>query len=211
MVRLPRELEEKRQRLARAARRAAFDSYIRRGRVPNAYSRITKMLSEAKNLDDGVALPTPAVSRLPIGRPTTHYTWRTAGDHKVRNAHAALHGRVFSWANPLEHGHPGTEPNCRCWPEPYYGDPAVPDAMLALVRQRQVDAGSKELWASIETATRPDGRRRNFVRSCRRCKRGQTKRPHFTSRSDQFLARKFSALVCILGSKTLRRRLDHRI
>jgi hypothetical protein len=33
----------------------------------------------------------------------------------------------------------------------------VPDALLALVRQRQVDTGRRELWASIETVTRPDG------------------------------------------------------
>lgn len=157
MGRLPLELEEKRRRLAHAVQRGAFDSYIRHGRVPETYSRIAEMASEAKNLGDGVALPTPGVSRLPSGRPTNHYTWRTAGDHKVRNAHAALNGRVFCWANPPEHGHPGSEPNCRCWPEPYYGDPTVPDALLALARQRQVDTGRRELWASIETVTRPDG------------------------------------------------------
>lgn len=135
MGRLPLELEEKRRRLAHAVQRGAFDSYIRHGRVPETYSRIAELASEAKNLGDGVALPTPGVSRLPSGRPTNHYTWRTAGDHKVRNAHAALNGRVFCWANPPEHGHPGSEPNCRCWPEPYYGDPTVPDALLALARQ----------------------------------------------------------------------------
>ncbi|WP_316354981.1 phage minor head protein [Devosia sp.] len=157
MGRLPRELEAKRQRLVRAAQRGAFDSYIRHGRVPETYTRIAELAREAKALGDSVALRTPAASSLPNGRPTRHYTWRTTGDHKVRTAHAALNGRVFSWANPPEHGHPGTEPNCRCWPEPHYGDPAVPDAMLRLIPERRVNTDPAVLWASIETLKRPDG------------------------------------------------------
>lgn len=157
MGQLPPDLEEKRQRLVRAARRGAFESYVRRGHVPDMYSRIAEMASEAKNLGDSVASPTPVVSRLPTGRPTRHYTWRTAGDHKVRTAHAARDGQIFSWDNPSEHGHPGAEPNCRCWPEPYYGDPAVPDALLRLVPERRVNTDPDVLWASIDTLTRPDG------------------------------------------------------
>jgi hypothetical protein len=38
MGRLPRELEEKRQRLVRAAQRGAFEGYVRRGYVPEVYS-----------------------------------------------------------------------------------------------------------------------------------------------------------------------------
>lgn len=155
MGRLPPDLEEKRQRLLSAARRGAFDSYVRRGRVPKNFLRIVELTQDAKALaaDTEVSL-TPQKGE---GRPTVHYVWRTAGDDRVRSSHAVLAGRVFSWADPPPHGHPGTEPNCRCWPEPYYGDPAVPDAMLKLVRQRKVDTGSNELWASIETVSRPDG------------------------------------------------------
>lgn len=156
MGRLPRELEAKRLRLVGAAQRAAFESYIRRGRVPETYVRIADLLRKAKSLGDSASSPTPAASRLPSGRPTTHYTWRTAGDHKVRAAHAALNGHVFSWANPPDYGHPGSQPNCRCWPEPYYGDPAVPDSELLLSRSRRLGAGG-ELWTSIETVNRPDG------------------------------------------------------
>ncbi len=48
----------------------------------------------------------------------THYTWVTAGDEKVRPSHAANEGATFSWDNPPSTGHPGTAPNCRCFPYP---------------------------------------------------------------------------------------------
>lgn len=51
--------------------------------------------------------------------PTTQYIWRTRGDGKVRAAHAANNGRIFSWENPPATGHPGEDFNCRCTAEPY--------------------------------------------------------------------------------------------
>ncbi|MBT4932618.1 MAG: minor capsid protein [Rhodospirillaceae bacterium] len=45
------------------------------------------------------------------------YIWRTVGDSKVRSSHAELDGKVFSWDDPPEEGHPGEEYNCRCWAE----------------------------------------------------------------------------------------------
>lgn len=42
------------------------------------------------------------------------YIWRTRGDGKVRSAHAERDGKVFSWDDPPEGGHPGEAPNCRC-------------------------------------------------------------------------------------------------
>ncbi len=45
------------------------------------------------------------------------YIWRTVGDGKVRSSHADRNGKVFSWADPPEGGHPGDAPNCRCWAE----------------------------------------------------------------------------------------------
>jgi len=42
------------------------------------------------------------------------YTWRTQGDGKVRGAHAERNGKVFSWDDPPEGGHPGEASNCRC-------------------------------------------------------------------------------------------------
>lgn len=54
---------------------------------------------------------------------STHYKWRTAGDHDVRTSHKKMNGKTFSWDDPptLEDGmtgHPGTFPNCRCYAEP---------------------------------------------------------------------------------------------
>lgn len=151
MARLPPNLEEKRLRLIGAVRRGAFDSYVRCGWVPDAYGRIARVAEEAKNLGDSVSLASP------LTRPTSFYTWRTADDDKVRDSHAALSGRVFAWSELPEHGHPGHEPNCRCWPEPYYGDPAVSDALLQMLPARRVNTDPTLLWASIDTLTRPDG------------------------------------------------------
>lgn len=47
----------------------------------------------------------------------TFYRWRTQGDGRVRPAHAARHGRIFSWPYPPEGGHPGSDFGCRCFPE----------------------------------------------------------------------------------------------
>lgn len=60
------------------------------------------------------------------------YVWRNSGDASVRESHKEyrgkkLDGRVFSWDDPptLDDGttgHPGTFPNCRCYPEPFFPD-----------------------------------------------------------------------------------------
>lgn len=58
------------------------------------------------------------------------YIWRNSGDASVREAHKIYHGKkldgmVFDWASPPTlsdgtTGHPGTFPNCRCYPEPFF-------------------------------------------------------------------------------------------
>lgn len=57
----------------------------------------------------------------------THYTWRTAGDNRVRDTHADREGNVYSWADPpgdpedpARGGHPGEAINCRCYAEPIF-------------------------------------------------------------------------------------------
>jgi SPP1 gp7 family putative phage head morphogenesis protein len=56
------------------------------------------------------ALNAAEAEKLPKGA----YIWRTAGDEKVRDSHAAAAGKTFSWdESPV----PGEEPGCRCWAE----------------------------------------------------------------------------------------------
>lgn len=77
--------------------RKAFVAYLRRGTpIPVTLERYLK---EAE-------------------RSTRFYIWRTRKDGKVRPSHAENDGRVFSWDDPPETGHPGTSYGCRCWAEP---------------------------------------------------------------------------------------------
>lgn len=48
----------------------------------------------------------------------TEYTWRTAGDERVRPSHEVLDGQRFTWNSPPAEGHPGEPINCRCLAEP---------------------------------------------------------------------------------------------
>lgn len=50
------------------------------------------------------------------------YIWRTVGDERVRDEHAARDGETFSWSDPPEDGHPGEPINCRCSAEPVLTD-----------------------------------------------------------------------------------------
>ena len=149
------ETEQIRRRLAGAVRRKAFESYVRRGHVPEGVVHLAEIAAdERKFIDFGNAL---SLASRPDGRPTAFYVWRTAGDERVRSSHAARATQVLPWQTLLPLVHPGTEPNCRCWPEPYYGNPAIPDALLPLTYGRDVDETGSEPWASAETLRRPDG------------------------------------------------------
>jgi SPP1 gp7 family putative phage head morphogenesis protein len=154
MGKLSARLENGRKALGTLVRLKAFESYVRRGHVPLNLARLSAIAAnEQKFFEFAAGLSTKALRN---GKATTHYTWRTAGDDKVRHAHAALEGKVFSWSSPPEGGHPGDARNCRCWAEPYYGDPAVPDSLLQLARDRQILSDPQQRIASIETLTRPD-------------------------------------------------------
>ena len=155
MGKLSAGLQAGREALARFAEHKAFESYVRWGAVPKA---VTALSAAASDEQEFLALCAGLSSKaLSNGKATTHYTWRSVGDDKVRDAHAALAGQVFAWASPPEGGHPGAAHNCRCWAEPYYGDPSVPDSLLPLVRSRNVVTEPDQRIASIETLTRPDG------------------------------------------------------
>ena len=42
------------------------------------------------------------------------YQWRSCHDSRVRPAHSARDGTVYSWSNPPPDGHPGHPIRCRC-------------------------------------------------------------------------------------------------
>jgi SPP1 gp7 family putative phage head morphogenesis protein len=42
------------------------------------------------------------------------YVWQTAQDERVRHAHRLRQGKIFSWDDPPQDGHPGEPINCRC-------------------------------------------------------------------------------------------------
>lgn len=52
----------------------------------------------------------------------TRYRWRTSLDERVRPEHAEREGKIFSWDDPPEDGHPGEPINCRCYAEPILED-----------------------------------------------------------------------------------------
>lgn len=53
------------------------------------------------------------------------YIWRTVEDDKVRSSHRQYNGKIFSWDNPPQGGHPGEDYNCRCWAEPVRSETAT--------------------------------------------------------------------------------------
>lgn len=55
-----------------------------------------------------------------------YYIWRTRDDNNVRSHHANREGMIFQWSKPPKGGHPGSEPNCRCWAEPLWQKEAYP-------------------------------------------------------------------------------------
>ncbi len=136
---------ENSQPLIGLARRRAFELYLRTGRKPDA-----PRLAERKYT--GSAQAAAAADR---GTSTSHYVWRTMLDDRVRRRHLEREGHVFARAEPPSGGPPGTEPNCRCWAEPYYGDPAVPDALQPLAHAYHTDPTGSAPWASIETLRGP--------------------------------------------------------
>lgn len=62
------------------------------------------------------------------------YIWRTVGDNKVRDNHAALEGTVRNLSDSPD---PGEEFNCRCWGEP------VPDSPCDKEREKYEELQQK--------------------------------------------------------------------
>ena len=86
--------------------------------------RGTDNISEMKTIDvSSQYVPNPKIIEIVKDDMKRHeedyYIWRTEGDDKVRDAHAAREGHIYNWHIPPEGGHPGEDYNCRCWAEPY--------------------------------------------------------------------------------------------
>jgi SPP1 gp7 family putative phage head morphogenesis protein len=78
-----------------ATRRATL---IARDQISNINSQLTKQ----RQTDAGVR----------------EYIWRTSGDERVRDEHAAREGKRYRWSDPPPDGHPGEPILCRCTAEP---------------------------------------------------------------------------------------------
>ncbi len=79
-------------------------------------------------------------------RPTSHYIWRTRGDGKVRNSHAANDGQIFSWDNPPPTGHPGEDYGCRCWAEPIGSDQYANQLLITPINDNPDKWGNLDFW-----------------------------------------------------------------
>lgn len=58
------------------------------------------------------------------------YIWQTSGDERVRDEHAQNDGKIFSWDDPPETGHPGEDIQCRCVALPYFDLDAEEDKLV---------------------------------------------------------------------------------
>lgn len=133
------------QRLISKARRRAFDTYLRFGHKIDPLAT-----TDGEHKEVGLG-------QEPVVAKTRFYVWRTVGDDRVRPKHEAREGRIFARNDPPDGGPPGTERNCRCWAESYFGDPGIADELQPLRHVRQVAVTGTELWSSIESLSRPGG------------------------------------------------------
>lgn len=60
--------------------------------------KLTGQLNQFRQVENGVS----------------RYVWSTSLDERVRPEHAEREGKIFSWDDPPEDGHPGEPINCRC-------------------------------------------------------------------------------------------------
>ncbi len=68
------------------------------------------------------------------------YIWQTSGDERVRDTHAQNDGKVFSWDDPPDTGHPGEDIQCRCVALPYF-DLDAEEEKLASETSGEEDTG----------------------------------------------------------------------
>jgi SPP1 gp7 family putative phage head morphogenesis protein len=132
MERLPEDIERKRLQFHQRIQKQAFESYMRRGWVPELWKKLVEASSTEAKFAAYVTcvLGYKSITEMveakgqetATSHTTTHYVWRTQQDEKVRAAHGANDGRIFAWDSPPSTGHPGEDYGCRCWAEAYGGD-----------------------------------------------------------------------------------------
>ncbi|STO54408.1 phage Mu protein gp30-like protein [Canicola haemoglobinophilus] len=78
------------------------------------------------------------------------YRWSTSGDERVRTSHAENDGKIFSYDDPPETGHPGHEINCRCVQIPVLDDNLKPQAEEKTEKSNGYISGKRDLADLIE-------------------------------------------------------------
>lgn len=85
------------------------------------------------------------------------YQWSTSGDARVRQKHASLDGRIFTWAEGAPGGiHPGTDFQCRC-----VARPVLPGDDRDVLRAQAVARQQAEL-AIMQTSPTVQGEIPNY-------------------------------------------------
>ncbi|NBI12505.1 hypothetical protein GVX81_02475 [[Haemophilus] felis] len=86
------------------------------------------------------------------------YRWSTSGDERVRTSHAENDGKIFSYDDPPETGHPGHEINCRCVQIPVLDEKAEREKIAHIERIEKafntpipVDPTDKVVLPKVET------------------------------------------------------------
>jgi SPP1 gp7 family putative phage head morphogenesis protein len=126
------------------AQKLAFEAYMNGSRADEVAKELLRTGEVSESDAERIARTEVARSNSVITQVRSQaagsrqYIWRNSGDASVREAHEFYHGPghkkdnkldgvVFSWDSPptLDDGsvgHPGTFPNCRCYPEPFFPD-----------------------------------------------------------------------------------------
>lgn len=118
-----KKIEKNRLRIKELSHKQAFQYYVRHGGVPPLWQELVNASSTEEKFFEYLARFDQVLSYKTVvdrdKRTTTRYVWHTQHDGRVRSAHAANDGKIFSWSEPPATGHPGEAYNCRCRAEPY--------------------------------------------------------------------------------------------
>lgn len=101
--------------------RAVFDNFAGRklkgGTLSQEIQRVAKVTKSRADLiarDQSQKLNSAFNRARQEANGIEEYIWKTVGDSRVRDLHAARNGKKFRWDSPPSDGHPGEPVNCRC-------------------------------------------------------------------------------------------------